>query len=74
MVFRKNGDIMSHRGKWLGWLAFLIFFFGGLIAYMISLQETNPDAQANMVLTLAITAALAGICLICMSADWWMRH
>lgn len=64
----------TSRCTWLGWLAVLILFVGGLIAYQFSLQETNPDAEAHMVFTLAITICSAGICLICLTSDWWMRH
>ncbi len=66
---------MSKRQPaWLCWLTFLILFFGGLMAYLLSLQEVNPDAQMQVNLTLAITIVAAGICLICVTADWWMRH
>ena len=66
---------MSRRQPaWLCWLTLLILFFGGLMAYLLSLQEVNPDAQMQVNLTLAITIVAAGICLICVTADWWMRH
>lgn len=52
----------------------LILIVGGSIAYMFSQQELNPDAHHQMVVTLAVTALAAGICLISLTADWWMRH
>lgn len=62
------------RPTWLWWIAFLITLTGGSIAYLLSLQEANPDAHTQMVLTIAISSVLVGICLIVLSADWWMRH
>lgn len=67
--------VMSKRQPtWLWWWAFFILFFGGLIAYMLSLQEAVPGAQSQVHLTLAISIVAAGICIICATADWWMRH
>lgn len=60
--------------RFLGWLAFLSLAIGGGVAYFISQQEFNPDAQSQIVLTLGLTGTIAGICLISMSANWWMRH
>ena len=62
------------KPRWLGWLAVLILIVGGYIAYVLSQQEFNPDAHQQMVVTLAVTAVAAGICLISLTADWWMRH
>lgn len=66
---------MSSRSPtWLGWLALMILLVGGMIAYMYFIQEGNPDAHANMIRALAMTFLGAGICVICLTADWWMRH
>lgn len=52
----------------------MILLVGGMIAYMYFIQEGNPDAHANMIRALAMTFLGAGICVICLTADWWMRH
>lgn len=62
------------RPTWLAWVAILIAIVGGTVAYMFSLQEADPDAHSNMVLTLAGTIVGVGVCLVCLTADWWMRH
>ncbi len=66
---------MSIRNKgWLGWVALLILVTGGVVAYMLSLEQANPEIHSQIVLTIAVSIAGAGICLIIMTADWWMRH
>ena len=70
----RDNSIPVRRPTWLGWLAFLIVLVGGGIAYMLSLQEGNPEAQSQIFLTIAITVVASGICLICLTADFWMRH
>jgi hypothetical protein len=52
----------------------MILLIGGVIAYMYFIQDGYPGAQANMVRTLAVTFLAAGICIICLTSDWWMRH
>lgn len=72
---RPGERVMSTRNPtWLWWLAFFILFFGGLIAYMLSLQSDNLRVHDQVTLTLAITIVAAGICIICATADWWMQH
>jgi uncharacterized membrane protein len=73
-VEKRDNSVMTRRPTWLGWLALLIALGGGGIAYMLSLQEGNPEVHNQIFLTLAITVVGAGICLICLSADFWMRH
>lgn len=62
------------RPTWLIWLAIMILIVGGIIAYMFSQQQADPEAHSKMVLTLASTILGAGICLVCLTADWWMQH
>jgi hypothetical protein len=62
------------RPTWLWWLALLIIATGGLIIYGLSSQQTVPETQARINLVLAVTVVGAGICVICATADWWMRH
>lgn len=66
--------MLLRRPTWLAWLAILVLIVGGAIAYMFSTQEVDPDAHSKMVLTLAGTILVAGICLVSLTADWWMRH
>jgi len=60
--------------KWLWWLALLILAAGGATIYMLSKQEITSNLQSQINLTAAITIVAAGICIICVTANWWMRH
>lgn len=66
--------MLPRRPTWLLWLAVLIAIVGGTIAYMLSLQPADPEAHSDMVLALSGTILGVGICLVCYTADWWMRH
>lgn len=65
---------MTRRPTWLAWLALLILLVGGTVAYMFSLDASDPEAHSQMMLALAITISAAGTCLIVLTADFWMRH
>lgn len=62
------------KSTWLWWLAFFLLFFGGLIAFILSQQPAEPGVRTQINMTLAIAIVSAGICIICATADWWMRH
>lgn len=50
---------------------------GGLITYLINeqaQQQAYPEAEAHMVLTIGISVTLAAICMISMTADWWLHR
>lgn len=58
----------------LVWLALMILAIGGALAYLLYTDTADPNAEQVIVLLLAITITAAGICLICATADWWIKH
>jgi len=62
----------STTGLWK--LAFLIFATGGLVAYLIYRNDTSLDATAHLRLTILITAVAGGLCVICATANLWLKR
>ncbi len=58
----------------LVWMALLSLAIGAGVVYLISEQEFNPDAEAQIVLTIGISVTVAAICIVSMTASWWFRH
>lgn len=61
---------------WLWWTA-LAFLLGGIVLFhLIGLfaTETHPENASVAKLVLAVSISLAGICVICATAGWWMRR
>lgn len=52
----------------------LLLLAGGAIAYVVGQDAVSPNAHANSLLVMTIAGALAGVCVICATAHWWLRR
>ncbi len=59
-------------GLW--WAAFFIAVIGGSLAYVFSLDKTDPALRSNMSMVLLFTIIAVGVCVICATANWWLRR
>jgi len=47
---------------------------GGLLFYYFSMDKIDSSAQAKALLSLSISAAIAGISVICATSNWWLHR
>lgn len=62
----------ARSGLW--WLAVLILIVGGALAYLRLTDPTAVGADGTAYLILAVSVALAGICIISATAHWWLKR
>jgi len=62
----------ARAGLW--WSAVLILIAGGTLSYIQMLDATSPRAESTAFLILAVSIALAGICIISATAHWWLKR
>ena len=62
----------ARAGLW--WTAGLILIAGGVLSYIRLLDTMSPRAESNAFLILAVSIALAGICVISATAHWWLKR
>lgn len=56
------------------WTALVVLFLGGAIALLLSLDRTNMSARLAVRATLLLTGSAMALCLICGTADWWLKR
>lgn len=62
----------ARAGLW--WLAVLILIVGGALAYLRLSDPTAVSPDGTAYLILAVSVALAGICIISATAHWWLKR
>ena len=58
--------------SWLWWAALIALLAGGGLGYLFSLDPSRHPNQAQLIW--AISGAIAGVCVISATADWWFRR
>jgi len=53
---------------WLWWTAFFVLFVGGVISYILSMENTY-QADVYMRTTIMVSVIISGICIISAMAD-----
>jgi hypothetical protein len=59
-------------GLW--WAALVSAIAGSAITYVLSLDRLGPGTRHDWTLSLTATVVVVGLCIICATADWWMRR
>lgn len=59
---------------WLWRLALLILLIGGGVSYMLSRTGQDTNSRTLFSVSMAVTIIGAGICVICATANWWMKR
>jgi hypothetical protein len=59
---------------WLWWLGLLLLVVGSWITFIFYHQRIDPEARIAMSISLMLTVISVGICVICATADWWIKR
>jgi hypothetical protein len=66
---------MHHQNTaWLWWLGLFLLVVGGSITYLLFKQRPDPEVQTFRSISLAITCIGVGLCVICATANWWLKR
>jgi hypothetical protein len=69
------GHIRSpYSSAWLWRLAFYIAVVGGGLTYYLYNNITDPAMWRPYKYSLFLTMIGVGLCVICATRNWWMRH
>ena len=66
--------VPPHPTSWLWKFAICVIFVGTGIALLCRSKFPDPHYIEYFRLTITITALITGICLICCSANWWVKR
>ncbi len=56
------------------WTALVLLFIGGTMALLLSVDRTNISARLAARATILLTGSAMALCLICGTADWWLKR
>lgn len=60
--------------RWLWKVAVVIGFVGGGITYLLYLEGVRRGTMRLFRISLFATILLTGICIICATANWWIKR